>query len=485
MSTKPKLPDPRVVEWADSNLSYVGETKLKKMSIDDLQALHQMMSNKLKRPSSSHEPPSTVDVLVAEILQMKKERAAKPIVKSPLSSSPRSPHSPRSPDLSRLSDQPPRPDTPGPPPSQPPKVEPDPCAPPAAAAGTVAEVDGEAVEVIPHPEDRDQKENFVIVQKHGLRICSFNALKLRTEREGLADQWLALSAVFASFDVIMMCEIPAPPSDPRKLETSNFEQRVKAFASLLAEHTDDGRVWSMIESQPSGAHNAEGKLSGNPEVHVCFVKSPVKIVHEQWNTLHKIGDTLLEYAPFSVMIEDSRFLDPGEGLFLITSVHLPPNTTDRREARDAQLKALLKYYPLEASARLSKPFTSKGAKDARVAKPMHIICGDFNVFVDDETYGLTSNGWAQALIGEEIATSSGRKCYDNFVVDAESKRQYQLFAEVLQLAFPQKSNMGEIGLSDHNPIVLLVKDAQNTKSKAKATKKTTAPLTASTEQATR
>ena len=303
----------------------------------------------------------------------------------------------------------------------------------------------------------------LIVKRHGIRICFFNCLKLRVDREGLLQQWLALSAVFASFDVIMMAEVPAPPTNPKKRADSTFEKRINGFAELLRLHTDEGREWSMLHSRPSGAFDATGKLSGNHEVHVCFVKSPVRIVleNQSWGTLERIGDVKLDYAPLSVLVEDPRFQDENERTFLITSVHLPPS--NRHRARDAQLKALIRHYPLDAGARLSTPFTAKGARDAKLSKPTHLICGDFNIFPNDTEYGLTKNGWAPPLIGELVSTSSGKQNYDNFILDAEAQRRFQTSAEVLELSQPQKSGKGEIGLSDHNPIVLLIKDAQNTK----------------------
>lgn len=452
--------DPRVNEWVESNLHYVAEAKLAKLSIDDLTELHGRMMQKLNREAPV---PNTSAVLIKEILEMKKQRSLKPTLSSPLASPVA--------DVAKLNDTPPKPKAkpaaqkpqPTEKTAQPaeethskPNTNPKPKSKPTAQTPT----EEHATELFLHPEDVTPKDNFVIVQKHGIRICSFNALKLRTERAGLADQWLALSAVFASFDVILMQEVPAPTGK----RDSEFEQRVTAFADLLQKHTDKSRSWSMLESRPSSSFDATGKQTGNWEVHTCFVKSPVEFVDQKWTTMENINNVKMDYAPFSVLLKDPRFLDPGEGLFLVTSVHFPP--TQRSEARDTQLKAILKGYPTNSTARLNTPFTSKGAADARRAKPMHIICGDFNVFPDDAVYELTKNGWAPPLLGEEISTSSGRRSYDNFIIDVESQRRFQFCAEVLQLAMPQRSVKGEIGLSDHNPIVLVVRDAQNTKHRA-------------------
>ena len=93
------------------------------------------------------------------------------------------------------------------------------------------------------------------------------------------------------------------------------------------------RFWSAINSEKSGK---DGKLTGagaGAEAHVCFVKSPVQFKH--WNTLRKVGNTELDYAPLQVVVHDERFADPADREFVITSVHLPPSK--RVEARDSQI----------------------------------------------------------------------------------------------------------------------------------------------------
>ena len=310
--------------------------------------------------------------------------------------------------------------------------------------------------------DEKPEKSPVIKKKHALKVCYFNALKLRTTKVALQDQWLALSAVFATFDVILMSEVPA--------KTETFEERVQAFAGLLQLHThDEAKQWSMVSSEPSGAmtlvEGEESIVKGNKEVHVAFVRAPVII--KRWRTWTHADGVRLDYAPLTVLVEDERFEDPDDRLFCITAVHLPPAA--RKAQRDLNLKKMLATYPTEAELRLETAFTSKGAKDARKARVTHVLVGDWNTYPGAadkdgvEHFGLTKTGWAMPLIGAKVATSAGRKNYDNFLVDAETEQRFTLTAEPLELSMPRIVNAKQEGVSDHDPIVLAIKEARSTK----------------------
>jgi endonuclease/exonuclease/phosphatase family metal-dependent hydrolase len=97
-----------------------------------------------------------------------------------------------------------------------------------------------------------------------------------------------------------------------------------------------------------------------------------------------------------------------------------------------------------------RPFTAKGAQDARVPFATHVICGDFNAHPGQHA---TQNGWS-ALLSKAVKTSSGDKAYDNFVVNADADTVFFAHSSVMVLADVKNSRLGKPGLSDHDPIAL-------------------------------
>lgn len=284
-----------------------------------------------------------------------------------------------------------------------------------------------------------RKHSGLFVSRHQLKVMSFNSLKLRTEREGLQEQWIAFAAMIGEFDIVMMSEVPAKQARER---SEMLLQLIKAcFAS---EEDSPVQSWTLEVSEPSGP--------GNPEVHVAFVRSPLKVLKSQ--TLASVEGLSMDHAPFQLVVEDPRF--ELSKTFVFTHVHLPPK--NRSGDRDTQLRKLLHCYPLVASLRSDTPFAPKAAKELRVAEVTHVVCGDFNVYPDPADYQLASNGWADPLIPERVSTSSGGKAYDNFIIDKHAAKRCSTFSDVLELAIAQNSSAGEIGLSDHDPIVLTLKE---------------------------
>ena len=236
---------------------------------------------------------------------------------------------------------------------------------------------------------------------HRLRVCSFNACKLRLgsankayvetansgdseEHEGthkgaeLAQKWLTLASRMADFDVIVLQEVPGTEKV--------MNEKVETFAAMLEIATEEGQFWTAVSSQKSGK---DGKVVGpGAEVHVCFVKSPVEF--RKWNTLRKVGATELDYAPLQVELHDPRFADPADQSFVVTSVHLPPSK--RVDARDSQIAALLRNYaaPDTGEYRMQLPF--KPNRESKVA-PTHIIAGDFNTYPGQEQYNMLGSGF--------------------------------------------------------------------------------------------
>jgi len=311
----------------------------------------------------------------------------------------------------------------------------------------------------------------VTIDTHRLRVCSFNACKMRLgnanaaytdasddlpseEREGtqkgadLAQKWLTLAALMADFDVIMLQEIPG---------TENvLNEKIETFAAMLDVATEEGRVWTAVTSQKSGKG---GKLMGpGAEVHVCFVKSPVQLKH--WNTLRKVGATELDYAPLQVVLHDERFELKADREFVITSVHLPPS--HRHDARDSQIAALLRNYsaPDTSECRMQLPFTPN--RETGTA-PVHIICGDFNTYPGDDRYKMQSHGFV-SKIPKNAATTSGNENYDNVLVNAHANEDFIIGGGIMQLKDPHNAAMSHVGISDHFPVFVEVQEVKKTRS---------------------
>ena len=304
---------------------------------------------------------------------------------------------------------------------------------------------------------------------HRLRVCSFNACKMRLgnankayveasecankdEYEGthkgaeLAQKWLTLAARMADFDVILLQEVPGT----EKI----MNEKVETFAAMLDIATEEGQFWTAVSSQKSGK---DGKVVGpGAEVHVCFIKSPLEF--KSWNTLRKVGATELDYAPLQVMLFDPRFADPADQTFVVTSVHLPPSK--RVDARDSQIAALLRNYsaPDTSEYRMQQPF--KPSKETKVV-PTHIIAGDFNTYPGHEQYNMLGSGFV-SKIPKDAATSSGLQNYDNVLVDTHANERVLIGGGILQLKNPHNAAKGEVGLSDHYPVFVEVCEVQKT-----------------------
>ncbi len=306
-------------------------------------------------------------------------------------------------------------------------------------------------------------------EHHRLRVCSFNACKMRLgsankayaetsecadkdEYQGthkgaeLAQKWLTLAARMADFDVIMLQEVPGTEKV--------MNEKVEIFAAMLEIATEEGQYWTAVSSQKSGKN---GKMVGpGAEVHVCFVKSPVEF--KSWSTLRKVGATELDYAPLQVLLHDPRFVDPADRDFVVTSVHLPPSK--RIDARDSQIAALLRNYsaPDTSEYRMQQPF--KPSKEVKVT-PVHVICGDFNTYPGQEQYNMLASGFV-SKIPKDAATTSGHQNYDNVLVDTHANERLLIGGGIMQLKNPHNAAKGEVGLSDHYPVFVEVCEVQKT-----------------------
>jgi len=294
---------------------------------------------------------------------------------------------------------------------------------------------------------KDEPHTFK-TDRQTLRVASFNSLKLRTGRAGLAEHWYQLAATLSTVDCLMVQEVPNEGSCKDFESTRAFELK------RLLEHQTNSK-WTAVRSEPSGP--------GNLEVHVCFVREPVEVVSHATHT--SAGGIQLDHAPFSVRLK-VPFEKDSDVSWVVTSVHLPPKS--RAKQRDVQLHALLREYSMSSEIRLNTPLTQKGASDARVAQTSHVICGDFNRWVDPDEFELKRNGFAPPTLPEGVATSSGGQAYDNFLVSKNAANRFLVSADVLELTMAKVP--GQEGLSDHNPIILCIKSTATTKNKPKPTR---------------
>ncbi len=283
----------------------------------------------------------------------------------------------------------------------------------------------------------DNKPPTFAPKRHQLRLLALNTLKLRVGRAALQSQWMSLVGVIAALDVALLSEVPAGEAD----------ERTKALVALVQSQTKDNATWSYVLSEPSGP--------GNPEVHAILYKSPLKLLASQ--TLHTAGGVSLDHAPLVAKFEDSRF--STNKTVVLTSVHFPP--AGRAKERDTQIKALIQAYPKEVALRLDEPFDQKGAKDARKPCALHVIGGDWNVY-PSTMVDLEASGWGCPLVGSKVSTSAGRKAYDHWVPSGFTSSSFNLGWDVLELMKPQNSTKGEIGLSDHSPILMSIREVTTT-----------------------
>ena len=98
-----------------------------------------------------------------------------------------------------------------------------------------------------------------------LRVAFFNAYKLRTQNVALQDQWMMLVAVLATFDVVCLTEVPAPPSPPPPQSEAPSDS-----AKGCCSKSDDGqkRIDAFLKMSACPYLIAQGLLQGLPAADV-------------------------------------------------------------------------------------------------------------------------------------------------------------------------------------------------------------------------
>jgi len=232
-------------ELVNSNLRYIGKTRLGKMSEEALRdVLDEYVSVETEQLPTSDQVGTNVskEDLVEEILRRKHANRDKVPKSSPLAQSgtadeqtTETPKPPSSPSFRR-----PKPiKKPGEKPAETPaeeaaekpaetpvetpaeKAAETPVETCAAAAPQVHTLpDGDKTRLIPSGEEgvalevtvaKQGESTRIFKERHELRIASFNSLKLRTGKAGLEEQWLLLIATLATFDIVLVQEVPSEP----------------------------------------------------------------------------------------------------------------------------------------------------------------------------------------------------------------------------------------------------------------------------------
>lgn len=250
------------------------------------------------------------------------------------------------------------------------------------------------------------------------------------------DRWNQICFEFSRHDVITLTEI-LPLTDKKG------GQRFEKLFSKIKEYSPDIE-WNYRVSEPSGP----GKTM---EVHIMLVKEPIIIVDD--NTL-KLGD----YWPLIAHLRDERMAcSKFAGDFVVTSVHMPPcNPRERRIARDQQIYNLIRKYIFSSEYRCNRNFDDMGAANAQQSPTIHIIQGDWNKWIGynkNDTISMSKAGF-EVVLSENVYTTSGGKCYDNFIISENYSKYLNIpTRKVLRFKDFFNSRVGASGLSDHAPIM--------------------------------
>lgn len=281
---------------------------------------------------------------------------------------------------------------------------------------------------------------FEVPNKLSFVAWNAHTLSAMDDKNVSDDLWDQICFEFSRHDVITLTEM-LPLTDKKGKE------RFDKFLSMIKKYNLD-IDWNYCVSKPSGP----GKIS---EVHIMLVKEPIVI--ENFSTIDMI-DMHIDYKPLIAHLRDERMAcSKFAGDFLVTSIHMPPsNPRERRIARDQQIYNLIRGYIFSSEYRLNRCFTDIGAANAKQTPTIHIIQGDWNKWIGfdkNESISVSKAGF-EVVLSENVYTTSGGKCYDNFIVsDNYSKYLNIPSRRVLRFKDFFNSRTGASGLSDHAPIM--------------------------------
>lgn len=292
----------------------------------------------------------------------------------------------------------------------------------------------------PRINDDVQSDNLSIFEvPNRLSFVAWNAHTLSSmdDEKVSPELWKQICLEFSKHDVITLTEM-LPISE------GTGKQRFERFFTMIKDCGND--EWDYCVSKPAGP----GRTI---EVHIMLVKKPIIIVDSK-----TIEFSQIDYKPLIAHLRDERMVcQKFSGDFVVTSIHMPPsNPKERRIARDRQIYNLIRGYIFSSKNRFERSFTNIGAANSGQSPTIHIMQGDWNKWIGfskEETISMTKAGF-EVVLSENVYTTSGGKCYDNFIIsDNYSKYLNIPTRKVLRFKNFFNSRIGAIGLSDHAPIM--------------------------------
>ena len=277
---------------------------------------------------------------------------------------------------------------------------------------------------------------------HRLVVCAWNTLKLRIATEPKCSlqfqNCVRRLGIGVGADVILLSEIPKEAGAGRVGKLQAELQRVT------------GDEWVVHWSELSGV----GPQENQPEHHVALVRqrAGLQVVHSMTHKTYRdssLVERRLDHAPFTVFVRDDRFANAACREFALTSVHFPPQS--RKKDLVVQVKGFMASHAQRADwpdkVKSTRPVTFNGLHNHFATC---VVGGDFNCNPAKEP-GLLPSSW-QVQFENNTATSSGRKAYDNFVVNRGAVHAWMDISKTL-CGFPL-SRSGKSGLSDHDAVVV-------------------------------
>jgi hypothetical protein len=269
-------------------------------------------------------------------------------------------------------------------------------------------------------------------KNHGLRIVTFNSLKLRAQREGLEKEWLGLIAVAATFDVVVVSDVPSEGCLKKIEDTQAF-----ALKKVLEAQSD--AEWQVVLSDSCGP--------GDLTQHTAFVRKPVEVLDSR--THMTACGVPLDRAPLMLKLHDPRFARECDRVWVVACLSLPPEPhSPARDRGDVQLRAFVKEYERDVDFRLGVSLTEKDACEKRPIGH-HVVVGGFGRRADHEALALRSRGFAPALLDEDAG--------DDVLLSNHTRSQFAVSAEVLSLAMAKRE---ECEGALHSPVVVAIREGR-------------------------
>lgn len=317
-----------------------------------------------------------------------------------------------------------------------------------------------------------------VIGSHTLTIMTWNACKmsfLGKNEEGMRDYLDSLVAEVARLqvEVLVLQEVPLRVGGARLQELRKRLNRALLEAGV-----------------PEDRHFGEATVSeveAGREVHAVLLRPPVRL--EQALTLGQVGSVPFKYPPLLVSLRDDRFSFPALRRLVVTSAHTPGSKSKEcLTQRILEVKALLNSLHDDAVKRLggAEELRFCDVRTRRKAAPVGpcaapwILCGDLNVDLFKHERGipqdqrgklwdgLTINAHPQLCLVEVKAnpggwvggapagglTSSGGRCFDWFLWNADVRRRLCPAVKPVHLSAEAVRRQRQVGLSDHDCLLL-------------------------------